>query len=302
MQGISKLRITTIVENSAWMRCLGQWGLSFLLEFVDAENVERKVVFDTGINDWAFNHNVKELEVDLSDVDAVVLSHGHLDHTAATVDVVKNSGGAGVYVHPHTSLKRLLENDEGKLTDIGVPKGQGVAEIREAGGEVFLNRGPIEVVPGVWITGEIERIPSFAPALPAVEGGRRIIIVDREEAEDEILDDLALWMDVEGLGAFVITGCAHSGLVNTLLQVQRVGEFKRIYGAIGGTHLVGCSEECLNQTIEGPRQFNLELISTCHCAGFKGTSRLRQAFPDAFILNYSSRIIETWKEPDERVS
>jgi 7,8-dihydropterin-6-yl-methyl-4-(beta-D-ribofuranosyl)aminobenzene 5'-phosphate synthase len=160
----------------------------------------------------------------------------------------------------------------------------------------------MEVVPGVWTTGEIERSTAFPPALPSTGGGRRIIIVDGEEAEDEILDDMALWMEVEGLGKIVITGCAHSGLVSTLLYVRRIGGKTRIYGGIGGTHLVGCSDEYLENTILGLRRLKLAMISPCHCTGFKGTSRLWRAFPDAFVLNYSSRVIETWEEMEDRVS
>lgn len=282
------------------MRCLGQCGLSFLLEFVDAKGDDRKVVFDTGIHSKALMHNIKQLKVDLSNIDCVVLSHGHLDHTAATVEVVKSSGGTKAYAHPHTFLQRFYEDEEGR-EKIGVPEGEGLAEIERAGGDVILSTKLTEIVPGAWTTGEIERVTQFESAFPLSEGQRLIIVVDGGEIDDKILDDQALWMDVDRIGPFVITGCAHAGIVNTLLQVQRIGHFKRIQGLVGGTHLVGRSEEYIMQTVKELGRFELGLISPCHCTGFKGAIRLWQAFPDAFVLNFCGRTIEAGKEPEERV-
>jgi len=298
---IRDLSITTLAENLVMTRCLGQWGLSFLLEFVDAKGDHRKVIFDTGIHKESLMYNIKQLDVDLSDMDCVVISHGHGDHTAATVEVVKTAGGVNVYAHPHTFQPRFYEDKTGKRRKHGVPKGEGLDEIEKAGGEVFLKAEPTEISSGVWTTGQIQRVTPFERALPPSEGERRIIVVDGKEIDDQILDDQALWMDVEGAGPFVITGCAHAGPVNTLLHVRRIGNFKRVCGLVGGTHLVGRSERYLQQTIEGLKQFGLALISPCHCTGFKATARLWQAFPKEFILNFSGRIIEVGKEPETRV-
>ncbi|MCK4633930.1 hypothetical protein KAT42_03785, partial [Candidatus Bathyarchaeota archaeon] len=76
MESIQTLRITTLAENLVQTRCLGQWGLSFLLEIVDARGDENKVIFDTGIHKKSLLYNIKKLNVDLGDVSCVVLSHG----------------------------------------------------------------------------------------------------------------------------------------------------------------------------------------------------------------------------------
>jgi 7,8-dihydropterin-6-yl-methyl-4-(beta-D-ribofuranosyl)aminobenzene 5'-phosphate synthase len=108
-------------------------------------------------------------------------------------------------------------------------------------------------------------------------------------------------MDVKNIGPFVITGCAHAGPVNTLLQAKRLGRFNHINGLVGGTHLVGRSDEYIEQTVKELKQFKLRFISPCHCTGFKATTRLWQAFPDEFVLNFCCRIIEAGKEPERRV-
>ena len=298
---IKDLTITTLAENLVMTSCLGQWGLSFLLEFLDAKGARRKVVFDTGGHKESLMHNIRQLKIDLSDVDCLVISHGHGDHTAATVEVVKAAGGVKVYAHPHTFQPRFHKDKTGKRRRHGVPKDEGLEEIERAGGEVLLTTEPTEIVRGVWTTGQIQRVTQFERALPLLEGERRIIVIDGEEIDDLILDDQALWMDVEGVGSCVITGCAHAGAVNTLLQVQRLGDFRKIHGLVGGTHLVGRSAEYIQRTIEGLKQFSLSLISPCHCTGFKATARLWRAFPKAFVLNFSGRVIQAGKEPERRL-
>lgn len=298
---IRDLKITTLAENLVQMGGLGQWGLSILLEFVDVKGDDKKVVFDTSANKEALMHNIKHLEVDLSDVDCVVLSHGHLDHTAATVEIVKAAGGVKVHGHPHTFLPRFYEDKTGKRRKIGPPKGEGLADVERAGGEIVLKAEPTEVAPGLWTTGQIERETPFETIMNLSDGERLIIVVDGEEIDCQILDDQALWTDVEGVGPFVITGCAHAGPVNTLLQVQRLGQFKQIHGLVGGTHLVGRSEEYLEKTVRELERFGSSLISPCHCTGFKAITRLWQAFPDSFVLNFCCRVIEAEKEPERRV-
>jgi 7,8-dihydropterin-6-yl-methyl-4-(beta-D-ribofuranosyl)aminobenzene 5'-phosphate synthase len=298
---IRSLKITTLAENSAQSILLGQWGLSFLLELVDGKDNDRKIVFDTGLNKRALLHNMKSLKMDLSDVDCVVLSHGHLDHTSATAEIVNKAGDVKVYAHPHTFLPRFHKDKAGKRRQLGVPKGEGIAEIEKAGGRVLLTSKPTEIVPGVWTTGQIERTTSFESALPLSETEKLIILVNGKEIDDQILDDQALWMQVDGIGPHVITGCAHAGLINTLMHIQKIGQLKQTRSLIGGTHLVGRSEEYLQKTITELEQFRLKLISPCHCTGFKATAKLWNAFPTAFVLNFSGRTIEAGKEPKPRV-
>ena len=125
--------------------------------------------------------------------------------------------------------------------------------------------------------------------------------MDGEEINDQILDDQSLWADVRGVGPWVITGCAHAGPVNTLLQVKRLGGFEKIRGLLGGTHLTGRSDKYLDQTINELKKFGLGMISPCHCTGFKATTLLWKAFPEEFVLNFSLRVLEAGKKPKNPV-
>ena len=299
---IQDLKITTLAENWASSILLGQWGLSFLLELTDAKGKKRKIVLDTGKYKPALLHNLKNLNINLKDVDCVVLSHGHLDHTGTTAEIVKMTGGVRVYAHPHTFLPRFYQDKTGKKRQLGVLKGEGIPEIEKAGGTVLLTRKPIEIVPGVTTTGQIERTTSFERPLPISKTDRLVIIVDGKETDDHILDDQALWMQVDGIGPYVITGCAHSGIINTLTHIQKLGQMKQIHGLVGGTHLVGRSDEYLQKTVTDLKKFGLKLISPCHCTGFKATATLWRAYPETFVLNFSGRIIEAGKETKPRIT
>lgn len=300
MSLIHNLKITTIADNLVLTRCLGQWGLSFLLEFVDTRGNDRKVVFDTGIEKKALIYNIKKLKLDMSDVDCVVISHGHLDHTATTAEIVKSAGGVKVYAHPHTFLPRFYQEKTGKRRQMGAPKGEGIEDIEKVGGRIVFNTEAKEIVPGLWTTGQIERVTSFERVLPLSKGERTIIVVDGKEVEDQILDDQAIWMNVDKTGTLVITGCAHAGLLNTLLQIERISQ-RKLYGFVGGTHLVRRSDKYLQRTIKELRKFSLTLISPCHCTGFKAMAKLWQSFPDEFVLNFAGRVIETGKEIETRL-
>jgi 7,8-dihydropterin-6-yl-methyl-4-(beta-D-ribofuranosyl)aminobenzene 5'-phosphate synthase len=295
---VKSLKITTLADNFAGSNCLAQWGFSCLLNLVDANGENRKVLFDTGTVPDALLFNVRLLKVNLADVDCLVLSHGHYDHTGAIVESVKPAGGMKVYAHPHAFLPRVFINARGKRREIGVPKKQNRQRVEAAGGKIAFSKKPVEVVPGLWTTGEIPR-KSFENPLPLRKGEQLMVNIDGREVKDKILDDQALFTVVEGLGCFVVTGCCHAGLINTLSHVKRLVGRDAIYGFVGGTHLVDRSDEYVEKTIDGLT--GLKLISPCHCTGFKAEARLWKAFPEQFVLNYSGRVINAGKEPKPRV-
>lgn len=105
------LKITTLGENIAYGKCLGQWGWSFLIELVDVKDEKRKIAFETGISKKALLCNIKALEVNLSDIDSIILSRGHLDHTVATVEVAKFAGSVSIFAHPDTFPSRFYEDE-----------------------------------------------------------------------------------------------------------------------------------------------------------------------------------------------
>lgn len=298
VNSVKSLKITTLADNLAGSGCLAEWGFSCLLNLADASGKDRSILFDTGMAPEALLFNIRVLKVDLTGLDCLVLSHGHHDHTGAIVESVRSAGGTRVYAHPHAFLPRVFVDAHGKRREIGILKEQNREKVEAAGGEVVFSREPVEVVPGLWTTGEIPR-SSFEDPLPLGEGERLTVTVNGQEVADKILDDQSLFTVVKGLGCFVVTGCCHAGLINTLNHVKRLTGVDIIYGFVGGTHLVGRSDEYVEKTIS--ELTGLKLISPCHCTGFKSEARFWKAFPEQFVLNYTGRVIESGKVPKPRV-
>ena len=289
---VSGLNITTILDNFTQSAGpVGHWGFSALLEY-EAAGRRRRVLLDTGSDRDCFLRNLKELKMDLAGLDAIVLSHGHYDHTSTTVEAVKAAGGVKVFAHPSAFSPAFVVNEKGERRRVSIPEGQGLAEIEAAGGQVVLSRTPVEVASGVWATGEVPR-RSFETIMEL--GRSRLVKVEGGyENPDTIPDDQSLFVREKGVGLVVVTGCAHSGPLNILSHIETLTE-ERVRVMIGGTHLTGRSPEYTLETIDGLRRFDLQILSPCHCTGFKAMAELARAFTTSFELNYSGKTLEPEK-------
>lgn len=249
---------------------LGEWGLSVWIEAG-----EERVLFDAG-EQAACVLNAPKLGVDLGRADAVVVSHGHFDHTGGLARALPLMPGAKVFLHPAVFSARYavakdIQIDPRAPLEIGLPGASREALARHT---QELVEGPTQVVPGIWATGPIPREePVEGPGgLGHLDPGRTRL--------DPIEDDLALWAET-GAGILVILGCAHSGVINTLRFVQQQVD-SPIVGVVGGTHLREISEERMKATLAHLKSLPLQLLAPCHCTGAREAFELRRAFPDQF--------------------
>jgi 7,8-dihydropterin-6-yl-methyl-4-(beta-D-ribofuranosyl)aminobenzene 5'-phosphate synthase len=268
-----EIKITTLSENSATGGCLGEWGLSMLVE---ADG--RKVLFDTGAGTAAL-HNAQLLGVDLAGVDTVVLSHGHRDHTGGLPGVLKLGGGKEVVAHPDVWGRKYGAFGGGPKRYNGIPF---VREGLESLGASFkMSAGAVGLSANVMTTGEIPMVTDYE----TVEQYLYIRDGDRYE-QDPLRDDLAMVIDTE-YGLVVILGCAHRGIVNTLRRARELTGKELIYAAIGGTHLVDASRERLEKTAADLEAMGVGFLGVCHCTGFRASSFLAGRFGTRFFLNNS---------------
>jgi 7,8-dihydropterin-6-yl-methyl-4-(beta-D-ribofuranosyl)aminobenzene 5'-phosphate synthase len=274
-----EMRVVTLSENSAGLRreVLAEHGFSAYVEFGGY-----RLIFDAGQTTTSV-HNASVLGIDLGGV-PIALSHGHYDHTGGLVNLLEKTGHVPVYAHPGVFASRYSRRG-GALRQIGIPFKR---EYLEEMGAVFdLSRKARELHPGLWLTGEIPRLTDF-------EGANEDLVLLSEEGEitaDPLLDDQALVLVLKR-GLFVLLGCAHSGMINTLVHAKWVTGVDTILGVAGGTHLGFGGEEKLPKTVEALRSLDLEILAPSHCTGFFAASALAATYPDRFANNCVGTEIE----------
>ena len=260
------IRVTTLVENTArGVGILAEHGLAFWIEIG-----RRHVLFDTG-QGMALCHNAERLGVPLASADAIVLSHGHFDHTGGLADALGQAAEAKVYAHPAAFDAKYARNDDGTARDIRMPLKDAVA-VREVAAELVETCGPAEVVKGLFVTGEAPRETEFE------DTGGPFFLDEKCREPDPLIDDQAMFFETSE-GIVVLLGCAHAGVVNTLRYVQRLTDGKPIHTVAGGMHLAGASDERIERTVDAFRELGIQFMGPAHCTGMAPTAALWSAFP-----------------------
>jgi 7,8-dihydropterin-6-yl-methyl-4-(beta-D-ribofuranosyl)aminobenzene 5'-phosphate synthase len=260
-----ELKITVLVENTAGKReLLAEHGLSFLIE-----SGRNKILFDTG-QGLALRHNTEKLNVDLKTITAVVLSHGHYDHTGGLTFALNGMNCPRIYVHPEAFDLKYARNLDGSSREVGMTAGNKITAGELA--EIIFVEEKTEIAPGLFLTGPIPRVTEFEDT-----GGPFFKDVACT-IPDDLPDDQAAFIETEK-GTVVILGCAHSGVINTLRYVQTLTGNRPIHSVIGGMHLVNAGTERIERTLEELRRFNLQRLIPCHCTGFGAIARLWNEFP-----------------------
>ena len=213
--------------------------------------------------------------IDLSTADAVVLSHGHYDHTGGLPRILDDLPGATLYFHPRAFEFKVGRKNDGTTSDIGSPI-RSVDQLRSHVSKVVLTTGPTELAEGIWVTGEIPRHNDF-------EHPESYFFLDEAcTRPDPLVDDQALYFE-SPQGTVVLAGCAHAGLINTLDYISQLTDARPIHAVLGGFHLYGASDERISRTIDALQFHNVQRIAPAHCTGLPATTKILAAFPDRFL-------------------
>lgn len=248
------MKLTCLVDNavlplsSFW----GEHGLAMLVESRDG-----RVLLDTGASAVVFMHDLEVAGVEPESITALVLSHGHHDHTGGLSAFLERRPGIPVYAHPDFMAERFSQR-EGKVRSIGMKMAP--AELRRRA-DLRLSKEPQEVLPGIWTTGEI-----IGRSEPEGRSPNHFVRGEAGLVPDSYQDDMSLVLEV-GAGLVLVCGCCHAGLLNTLNHVERV--FGRPVTAIfGGTHLISADTSHLKRVgLRLGEMPALKAVYLNHCSG-----------------------------------
>lgn len=266
LETLDKAQITVLVDNSSnGTNCLGEWGAAFLIE-----TGQQQILFDTG-GGRTLLENAAALQVDLSKTEAIIISHGHGDHTEGLEKALQACGKVELYVHPAAFATRYwqLGTQKGSFEFPFTPQ-----KLEASIKKLYETTKPVKLGQTILITGEIPRISEFEDT-----GIGGMVFMDQEmKIQDQVRDDQALIFRVPE-GMVVVLGCAHAGVINTLEYINLLTGGGKIYAVIGGSHLISASPERMQKTIAYFQQHDIAKIMLGHCTGIKAFSELSCALP-----------------------
>ena len=257
----------------------GKFGLSILLE-LKTETFEKTILYDTNSDAEPIIHNMKILGKSFDKISTIFLSHCHYDHTDGLMGILEVLN-RHVYVVAHSDIFRTcLEINSDGIRDIGMayPK----SKYEEKGAIFKLSRTPLNVMTGVITSGEIERVTSFEHREDLYT------IVKGEVIQDHENDDMAIILNFKE-GLVIVTGCCHSGIVNTIKHAKKITGREKIYAVVGGLHLVDADKEKIEKSAEALKE--VEWVFAGHCTGLNGLIKIKSILGERFVQIHTGSII-----------
>lgn len=265
-----RIVISLIVENNTPDHLIPEHGFAAWIEIGDI-----CVLFDTG-QGLALEHNAFKLGIDFSQASALILSHGHYDHTGGIPAFLTANSFAPVFYGKGATISRLSCPPNQPPKPVGI-----IDEVMLVLDQLARERRieldtPYYLVPGVGITGPIPRLTPFE------DTGGPFFLDAEKKRPDPIVDDLSMWFETTR-GLVILTGCCHSGLVNTINYIREISGIQRICGIIGGMHLLNASNTRLDQTLQFIADCSPDFLIPCHCTGAHVVERLQYKFGEKIV-------------------
>ena len=263
---------------------VGEAGFAALVQVRYDDSSEFQFLFDTAGGTPTLEHNVGVMKerfgIDLTAIEMIVLSHGHWDHVAGVLKVLDMlEKPVPVLCHPSALDHKIFTSDDGKRHEIGIHPYYQESDLGSRT-EVIATRNPYRIADGIMTTGEVPRTNTYETLTGNLQ--KIVTIQNGREIPDTISDDLSVIFHLKDDTVILLTGCCHSGLVNTMDHAVSLSGSSKITGVLGGLHLHDASKERLSKTIENLGTYPLTTIAACHCTGLRGRAALMYAFEKSF--------------------
>ena len=246
------MKISVLTDNHPGSRTPAEHGLSYFIEYDG-----KILLFDTGQSDM-FLKNAEAMKISMTNIDMVILSHGHFDHG----DGLWNLSGGRLLCHPGCFIKRYRKSDH---SYIGLKNSK-----EELAGRFDLVTAsePYKISEKIFFLGEIPRLTNFESHTTS--------FVYEDNSPDFVPDDSAIALLLHE-GLFIVTGCGHAGIVNTLEHAKKITGIDKVHGIMGGFHLKANNDQTM-ETIRYIKENKLKHVFPSHCTDLPALS----AFYDAF--------------------
>jgi len=280
---LSEIKVTVVAEDSVHYGSdlLGQHGISFFVEARKDKTVMR-LLFDLGQNYRALNHNLTLLGISLQEVDVIILSHSHRDHTNGLVEIVKDIGKENVPVIAHPDVFKTTFLVDPVLKYAGIRGKRTPWMLENSGGSLFLSSEPVQLMPGLTTSGEIP----FSP----IGKNRSLPIFMMKNGKvipDPINEEIALIARIQGKGLVILTGCGHPGIIEIVEKAVALFPGEKVEVITGGFHLTGLEKKKVQGIGEGLKKFAPSFLLPGHCTGFEANLVLAEIFENKFKPLYS---------------
>jgi len=267
----SSPRISRLKDRKINESLLAEHGLSLLLEITN-QGEKSSFLLDTGSTKLAISHNAEKMGVNLKELRGIFLSHIHKYHTTGLETVLAMTGPVPVFIHPYGFYTKWVKSRPSRLDK---------ERLADLGARWRAEEGPQSMAPFLLSTGAIPRTTDFEEIIGISD---RKVEKQGVMEEETFLDDGALVMKVEKKGLVIVTGCAHSGIINTVQHGQKLAGDERVYALIGGFHLTQAPPQRIAKTIQALREKEITYLVPLHCTGFEAMAAIWQAFPEKFVI------------------
>jgi 7,8-dihydropterin-6-yl-methyl-4-(beta-D-ribofuranosyl)aminobenzene 5'-phosphate synthase len=281
-----------------------EWGLALYLES-RKDKESRRYLLDFGFTPDVYANNLDLLKIDIAQVDALIISHGHFDHVGGLTGFLEGyrarmrkalplyTGGEDDF------CSRYNRNPDGSLSSFGTPLDR--RKLKTLDIETVLSEVPIVMQGHAFTTGAVPRT-SIEHVLPntVVEYGVRDGVgcspggymnhhFTPEElagipVPDQHWHEHATCFRLGDRGLVVVSSCGHAGIINTLRRAQEVSGIDKIYALVGGFHLAPAPDDYLAKVMAELKTFELEHVMPMHCSGQNFIDLAKREMPEKLVL------------------